>query len=66
MNRFEIRKGLGRNRKNRGDVGGTGVRYFVFDTQTGVNMQGFTTGACRDGGFIRKRDAETFIALLAR
>lgn len=64
MKTYEIRKGKGRNNKNRGDVGGTGVRWFVYDTETSLPLAGFGKTACADGGFRTKKDAEAFTALL--
>ena len=65
MNRYEIRKSTGRNKKNRGDVGGTGTRWFVCDTQTNLRMHGFGKTACADGGFRTKKDAAAFMSILA-
>ena len=64
MNRYDIRKRVGWNRKSMGDTGGTGMRWQVYDTETDVGMKGFLGTECQDGTFIRKRDAVEVMNLL--
>lgn len=67
MSKYEVRKTRGgANRQNMGVIGNVGMHWFVYETATDMKVRGWTREACRDGGYLRKHQAEAFIAILTK